>query len=192
MDDHVDESLLGVAVGLLPELLHPGPLQGLVGELVGEPPERTGGRSREWLEPWRERLLELRLHVDVREQLVDHEVGHGLADVGVLEQLGAGLGPGVVLQRLAVRPDGEDGEEGKNGADRDQCDDRLAPATRLARVDHRTVESAPRAQDPSNFAFWAANSSSVSTPLSLSSPSCFSCSTESAPSAAAGAWGGAA
>ena len=49
----------------------------------------------------------------------------------------------------------------------------------------RAPANAALPQEASTFAFWAANSSSVSTPLSRSSPSSFSCAIGSAPAGGA-------
>src|SRR4029078_6035056 len=87
--------------------------------------------------------------------------------------------------------DADDGREDEQGEERPLPHDR--GRVRLGRrlsFGHPIAVSAAAGQLPSIFAFWAANSSSVRTPLSRSSPSSLSWAIGSAAGAAGGAGAG--
>ena len=117
------------AVGVLPQRLHLGPLESLQSDPVRELSQAAGRRPGEDRGLRRQALRELGLHVDVRIELVHQKAGDRLLDVAVLEQLAAGLGPGLGLQRLTVGPDGVDGDDAEEDPEHDQRGDELAVRT---------------------------------------------------------------
>src|SRR3954447_22624591 len=82
--------------------------------------EARGRPARERGQLWGERLLDLRRHVDVREDLIDEEGAHRGLDVLVLEQPPTGFLPVVGVERLPVRPDGEHPDQAGYDRERDQ------------------------------------------------------------------------
>ena len=108
------------AVGIGPQRLYPWILERLESDLIGDLAEPAGGGSGKQRHLLGKQRGDLRLHIDVRVELIDQVVGEGPLDVGLLEQLGARIDPAVRLQQLPFRPDGEDGEQSDQRGDDDE------------------------------------------------------------------------
>ncbi|HEX3173550.1 MAG TPA: hypothetical protein VHQ43_04935 [Solirubrobacterales bacterium] len=88
-------------------------------ELIQSP----GGWTGQGRETRRERFFQFALHVHAGEELVGEVVGELGLDLPVLEELVARLDPVVGVERLAVDPDREDGEERDQRGQDEKCRD---------------------------------------------------------------------
>src|SRR5690606_24296235 len=118
--DHLEEDPVRGAVGVLPERLYAGILEGPARDFVGALPQGARGWPGEHLGLGRERLRDLALDVDVRIELTDHVLGDGVADRLALEQLATRLRPALGLEELTVGPDAERHQQSGDGRKRHQ------------------------------------------------------------------------
>ena len=100
--DHVDELLLRQRAGVDPELLDARRVEQAVDRVGRGLAQRARHRSRQRLELLRQPLLEVAGDVDVVVELVDEVHGQRLAHRGILDQLGARLPPGVLVEHLPI------------------------------------------------------------------------------------------
>ena len=126
--EHDHELRMRRTVGVGPQLLRARTGERLLRRALRQVAQRAGGGPGERLQPGRQRLLELRLDVDVGVQLVDEERRDLVADLAVLEQLRTRLGPVVGVDDLPVGPQGDDRREREHGRDQHKGDRAIAAA----------------------------------------------------------------
>ena len=114
-------------VGVLPRRLDARLLERPLRTGGGGLAQPSGRQAREPAELFRQPLGDLALDVHVCVQLGDQEVGDGVPDLLVLEQLAAGPRPRLGLERLALDPQREHGEEPDYGREHDERDRDPAP-----------------------------------------------------------------
>ena len=129
----VDEELLNFWLG-----------ERLGDEVVGAAAKRSGDRASERRELRGKPIGEPCLDVDVVEDPGDDEGVEGRLDVGVLDQLLAGRGPGLGLEQLALGPEREHRHDADHRREDDQDDRECAPRAPLVVIRGRRHRSPPR------------------------------------------------
>ena len=139
---------MGAAVGLLPQGLHPGRLERPARHGVGSVAQAGRGRARQRLQLGRQALAAARPGTSTfAYSSIDEVGGKRVADLLVLEQLGARVHPLVRVERLLVRPAGQDREEPEEGREDQQPGDEppaRATGRGVTRAHRRTFAPAVR------------------------------------------------
>ena len=132
--EHADDLRLRRADRGDPELLEPRAVEDAERDALGEGTERARDRAGEPLLLGRQPLLERRLHVDLREELVGQRRCDLLLDHLVVDQLPRGLLELAPVERLALHEVGRDRHHDEEHAEHgEQTCERPPPPSRTAR-----------------------------------------------------------